>query len=76
MKLSVSLPDEDVAILDEFARTRGLPSRSAALHHAVSMLRLPGLERDYEAAWDEWEASGDHATWDATAADGAGDAAR
>lgn len=76
MKLSVSLPDEDVAILDEFARTRGLPSRSAALHHAVGMLRLPGLERDYEAAWNEWEASGDQATWDATAADGAGDAAR
>lgn len=76
MKLSVSLPDEDVAILDEFARTAGLPSRSAALHHAVGMLRLPGLERDYEAAWDEWEASGDHAAWDATAADGITDAAR
>ncbi|MDN5934448.1 MAG: ribbon-helix-helix domain-containing protein [Pseudonocardia sp.] len=76
MKLSVSLPDEDVAILDEFARTAGLPSRSAALHHAVGMLRLPGLERDYEAAWNEWEASGDHATWDATAADGVADAAR
>ena len=76
MKLSVSLPDEDVAILDEFARTKGLPSRSAALHHAVGMLRLPELERDYEAAWNEWEASGDHATWDVTAADGVADAAR
>lgn len=76
MKLSVSLPDEDVAILDEFARATGLPSRSAALHHAVGMLRLPGLERDYEAAWDEWEASGEHAAWDATAADGVADAAR
>ncbi|GAB3539069.1 type II toxin-antitoxin system antitoxin MazE9 [Arthrobacter tecti] len=76
MKLSVSLPDEDVAILDEFARSTGLPSRSAALHHAVGMLRLPELERDYEAAWDDWEASGDHATWDATAADGVADAAR
>lgn len=76
MKLSVSLPDEDVAILDEFARTTGLPSRSAALHYAVGMLRLPGLERDYEAAWNEWEASGDHAAWEATAADGVADAAR
>ncbi len=76
MKLSVSLPDEDVAILDEFARTAGLPSRSAALHHAVRMLRLPRLEQEYEAAWDEWETSGDHAVWDATAADGIGHAAR
>ena len=76
MKLSVSLPPEDVAILDEFARTTGLPSRSAALHHAVRMLRLPELEQNYEAAWDEWEASGDHAAWSVTAADGIADAAR
>ncbi len=76
MKLSVSLPDEDVAVLDEFARTTGLSSRSAALHHAVRMLRLPELEQDYEAAWNEWEASGDHAAWSATAADGIADAPR
>lgn len=76
MKLSVSLPEEDVAILDEFARTTGLPSRSAALHHAVRMLRLPELEQDYEAAWSEWEASGDHEAWDTTVADGIADAAR
>lgn len=76
MKLSVSLPDEDVAILDEYARTAGLPSRSAALHHAVRMLRLPELEQDYEAAWQEWEASGDQVAWTANAADGIADAAR
>lgn len=76
MKLSVSLPDEDVAILDEFARTAGLTSRSAALHHAVRMLLLPGLEQDYEAAWQEWEESGDQAAWSATAIDGMVDAAR
>jgi Arc/MetJ-type ribon-helix-helix transcriptional regulator len=76
MKLSVSLPDEDVAILDEYVRTTGLPSRSAALQRAVRMLRLPDLERNYEAAWQEWEASGDQAAWSVTAADGIADAAR
>jgi Arc/MetJ-type ribon-helix-helix transcriptional regulator len=76
MKISVSLPDEDVAILDEFVRTAGLPSRSAAVHHAVRMLRLPELDQDYEAAWNEWEASGDQKEWDVTAADGIVDAAR
>ena len=76
MKISVSLPDEDVAILDDFARAAGLPSRSAAVHHAVRMLRLPELEQDYEAAWSQWLAAGDHATWDSTAADGIADAAR
>ncbi|MET4706071.1 ribbon-helix-helix domain-containing protein [Frigoribacterium sp. UYMn621] len=76
MKLSVSLPDEDVAVLDEFARTTGLSSRSAALHYAVRMLCLPELEQDYEAAWNEWEASADHAAWSVTVADGIADAAR
>ncbi|PYF96777.1 Ribbon-helix-helix protein, copG family [Georgenia satyanarayanai] len=76
MKLSVSLPEEDVALLDEFARTAGLPSRSAALQHAVRMLRLPDLEQDYEAAWQEWDASGDQTAWSGTAADGIADAAR
>lgn len=76
MKLSVSLPEEDVAVLDEYARASGLPSRSAALQHAVRMLRLPKLEQDYEAAWQEWEASGDEAAWSVTLADGAADAAR
>ncbi len=76
MKLSISLPDEDVAVLDEFARTAGPHSRSAALHHAVPMLRLPNLEQDYEAAWQEWEAAGDEAAWSATAADGVADVPR
>lgn len=69
MKISVSLSDEDILILDEFARSAGLPSRAPALHRAVHMLRLPELEHDYEAAWADWEASGDQAEWDATAAD-------
>ncbi|TFB97863.1 ribbon-helix-helix domain-containing protein [Cryobacterium sp. HLT2-28] len=76
MKISVSLPDEDVAVLDEYARAAGLSSRSAAVHHAVRMLRLPALEQNYEAAWSEWEASGDLAVWSVTAADGIADAAR
>lgn len=76
MKLSVSLPEDDVAILDEFVRTAGLSSRSAAVRHAVRMLRLPELEQDYEAAWQEWEASGDEAAWSVTTTDGVADAAR
>lgn len=73
MKLSISLPDEDVELLDEYVRTAGLPSRSAAVRHAVRMLRLPDLEQDYDAAWQEWEASGDGAAWAAVAADGVAD---
>lgn len=76
MKLSVSLPEEDVATLDRYARASGLKSRSAAIQHAIRLLGDPELERDYAEAWDEWEASGEEAVWEATAADGLADAAR
>ena len=76
MKLSVSLRDEDVAVLDDYVRAAGLASRSAALQHAIRLLRHPGLEDDYAAAWDEWESSGDQARWDGTSSDGVNDAAR
>jgi len=76
MKLSVSLPDEDVALLDEYVRTSGLASRSAAVQHAVRLLRHPDLEQNYEAAWAEWDDAGEQARWDGTAADGLVDAAR
>ena len=66
----MSLPDEDVAVLDEFAQRAGLSSRSAALQHAVRLLRHPDLEQDYAAAWQEWDASGDAPPWEATSADG------
>ena len=76
MKLSVSLSDDDVAILDEYVRTSGVSSRSAALQRAVRLLRLPDLERDYRAAWAEGESSGDQDAWEGIAADGVARAAR
>ena len=76
MKLSVSLPDEDVAALDAYAKTAGLSSRSAALHHAIRLLRESDLEADYEAAWEEWESSGEREAWAATETDGMVDAPR
>ncbi len=76
MKLSVSLPEEDVAVLDEYVRSSGLRSRSAALQQAIQLLRHPDLEGGYDAAWTEWESSGEQSTWDGTAPDGLADAAR
>lgn len=76
MKLSVSLPDDAVAALDEYARRQGLKSRSAAVQHAIRMLRHPDLEQNYAASWQEWAQSGEEAAWEATAADGLADAAR
>jgi Arc/MetJ-type ribon-helix-helix transcriptional regulator len=75
VKLSVSLTDADVALLDEYARTSGL-NRSAVIRRALRLLQQPQLERDYAAAWEEWEASGEQAAWEGTAADGLSDAPR
>lgn len=70
MKVSVSLPGEDVDFLDGYAREQGLDSRSAALQKAVRLLRAAELGTAYESAWDEWIASGEAQVWDATAGDG------
>jgi Arc/MetJ-type ribon-helix-helix transcriptional regulator len=76
VKLSVSLPDEDVAFVDEYATRRGSASRSAVVHRAIDLLRMSEMESAYEAAWEEWHQNGDAELWDATAGDGIVDAAR
>lgn len=70
MKLSVSLPDDDVEYLDEYARAQQLESRSAALHKAVRLLRASELGSAYEDAWTEWAESDDDQLWDAVVDDG------
>lgn len=76
MKMSVSLPEDDVAFIDEYAARVGLPSRSSVLHEAIRLLRMADLERDYAAAWLEWEADENAALWDGIVADGLTDAPR
>jgi Ribbon-helix-helix protein, copG family len=76
VKLSISLSVDDLAGLDEYARAAGLPSRSAAVQHAIRLLRHPDLDQDYTAAFDEWTASGEQADWETTAADGLAHAPR
>ena len=70
MKVSISLPDEDVEYLDEVAREQGYESRSAVVHKAVRLLRAAELGAEYESAWEEWAAGGYAEAWERTAADG------
>jgi Arc/MetJ-type ribon-helix-helix transcriptional regulator len=72
MKVSVSLPEDDVEFLDSYAHAQGIKSRSAALHKAVGLLRAAQLTTAYEDAWESWAASGDVGAWEAAAADGLG----
>lgn len=70
MKVSVSISDDDVAFLDDYARTSGAGSRSAAVQRAIQLLRHAQLSGAYEAAWVEWSDAGEDDTWEATGADG------
>ena len=69
MKLSVSLPDDDVEYLDTYAERQGLDSRSAALQKAVRLLRASELGAAYESAWDEWTGGDDAEIWASVDAD-------
>ncbi len=70
MKVSVSLPGEDVEFLDEYARKQGFESRSAVVHKAVRLLRASELGAAYEDAWQEWTGNGDAESWESASADG------
>ena len=70
MKMSISLPDEDIKFLDTYMKDQGVASRSAAVHEAVGLLRTAQLAGAYEDAWASWDSSGDSEAWDATSADG------
>lgn len=76
MKLSVSLPDEDVDFLDAYARAQGIASRSAVVHKAVRFLKASELGSAYEDAWRDWLDSDDAVVWDSAAGDGLADAPR
>jgi Arc/MetJ-type ribon-helix-helix transcriptional regulator len=69
MKVSVSLPDEDVDFLDSYADAQGFASRSAVVHKAVRLLRASELGPAYEDAWDQWSKE-DADAWEFTTSDG------
>ena len=70
MKLSISLADADIALIDELASQGGFASRSAVVQYALSKLRAHELQGSYAAAWDEWVDDGDGAAWESAAGDG------
>jgi hypothetical protein len=70
MKLSLSIPSEDVAFLDAYAAEHALGSRSAAMHQAIGALRLSALPGSYAEAWSEWMTGEDAEAWETTAGDG------
>jgi Arc/MetJ-type ribon-helix-helix transcriptional regulator len=74
MKLSVSLPEDDVAFIDDYAARSGEATRSSVIHQGIALLRMASLENAYAEAWQEWEADADSGLWESTSADGIIDA--
>ena len=68
--MSVSLSPSEVAVLDKYAQSAGVKSRSAAIQQAIKLLGDPDLEDAYTAAWQEWEDAGEAEAWAVTVADG------
>lgn len=69
MKLSVSLPDDDVAFIDAYVARSRTATRSAAVREAIELLRAAQLEDSYAEAFADWTAE-DEADWSSAAADG------
>lgn len=69
MKVSVSLPAEDLQFVDEQTENGRFDSRSAVVHAAIRLLRDRQHVDSYAAAWDEWDET-DAAVWEAAVSDG------
>lgn len=76
MKLSVSLTEQDLELLDRYISAHSISSRSAAIQHAIRALPDASLEDAYADAWDEWSSSPDAELWEQVSADGLDRAAR
>ncbi|MXZ67821.1 MAG: ribbon-helix-helix protein, CopG family [Acidimicrobiia bacterium] len=70
MKISISLGDEELRFLDDYAQANRMPSRSATVRRAVRLLRASHLENDYAEAFEEWIESGEAEVWETVAGDG------
>ncbi len=67
MKISISVTDEDVALLDQVADAGEFSSRSAVVQYALSKLRVQGLQGEYADAWQEFTEGGDAGRWERSA---------
>ena len=69
-KLSISLEEPLVAFLGKYQATHSVRSKSEVIAEAVRLLRERELEKQYAAAFEEWEASGEADLWEAVSGDG------
>ena len=69
MKLSISLPAEEIAFMDGYARSQGIKSRSGVIKAALRNLRTSELSDSYASAWRDFDEEEDR-VWDRSSSDG------
>lgn len=69
MKLSITLPDKDVAYIDRHIADHDEPSRSAVIRKAIERLRHEELSEAYGELCKEWGTE-DDLLWETTVGDG------
>ena len=69
MKVSISLSEEELAFVDEYARRTSAP-RSSVVQRAIRLLRAAELGSSYAEAWEEWASGGEAEAWESVVADG------
>ncbi len=70
MKISVSLHEEDIGFLDDYAQVHGMPSRSATVRKAIRLLKAAQLADEYAEAFREWTDNGEAEVWETVVSDG------
>lgn len=68
-KISISLDPPLLEFLTQYQEGHSLRTRSEVIAEALTLLRDRDLERQYVAALEEWQTSGDAELWDAVSGD-------
>ena len=69
IKLSISLPAEEIAFMDGYAHSQGIKSRSGVVRAALRNLRTSELADSYASAWADSDDEEDR-DWDRSLSDG------
>ena len=70
MRIRLSLPDDDLAFIDDHVARHPGSSRASAIRDAIQLLREEELGEEYRAAFDEWHESGEDRLWNTVSGDG------
>lgn len=69
IKISISLADETLEVLDRYIAREHVSSRSAAIQLAIARLASSNLSQEYAQAFEEWGETEEETLWNQTTGD-------